>query len=312
MGREEKRSFAKCKSALARRSDLQEGLLPAPARSSPTCPPLPGGAARWGAPAPSPTPLETWAPRGRGEGVLRVLAGAAGARAGPRAAPPRPTPHGLSHNTAPDSVSSLRPHCGGPLTHGLGNVPGAGTRGAHCPHRPPTEGSPACPASGPPGGSTAPRHSSGPGRLGQTEAGCALTVGPGPGVGAGVLFRVCPQAPEPSAADQGQRGHTFAPRGCCAGASELIASASVPGPPPPQLAPAAPPSRGGLPSPAAGLLGAQGKPVAPPRLCPQPGACVRAIPAFKTPFPGEAPALAPSCLRGKPRLPRPESPHSSQ
>lgn len=48
------------------RGDWVEGSLPAllPA------PPTPGRAGRWGAPAPSPTPLETWAPRGRREGML--------------------------------------------------------------------------------------------------------------------------------------------------------------------------------------------------------------------------------------------------
>ncbi|XP_047651889.1 basic proline-rich protein-like [Phacochoerus africanus] len=49
------------------RGDRAEGILPP---TNPAPPPPPGGTGRWGAPAPCPTPLETWAPRGRREGLL--------------------------------------------------------------------------------------------------------------------------------------------------------------------------------------------------------------------------------------------------
>ncbi|XP_043733209.1 collagen alpha-1(I) chain-like [Cervus elaphus] len=112
--------------------------------------------------------------------------------------------------------------------------PGAGTQGARCPRSPArqrlSEGSPTCPACGPPGEPTAPRHLARPAPAGTDRArlhSCGGLAGPGPGVGAGMLTRVCPRVPEPSTADLGQRGQRL-----CARGPERTASASVAGPPP--------------------------------------------------------------------------------
>ena len=164
-------------------------------------------------------------------------------RAGPHLTPPNPPwpgppLRGLSRLHSSRLCFLIKAPPRGPLTRGLRNLPsqssgrGLGVPAARCrpARRRLSEGFPTCPACGPPGESTAPRHLAGPAPARTDRARLHSSgglAGPGPGVGTGMLTWVCPQAPEPSAADLGQRGQRL-----CAWGSERTASASVAGPRP--------------------------------------------------------------------------------